>query len=682
MLVILLATRAKTPISEKEAAFHMYTCKYPNLFKPLKLGNTILRNRIFAAPTGYCDLTRENIATEPLMAYYEAKARGGAAVVHVGEAYIDSKHGVDIPKYLALDTDECVSPLATVADAISKHGAVPSIELMHAGMFASQSYVEGNEIWAPSETPVSGTKAGRAPPRRGHPRDARGGNLSDYRAVRRGRQARAEGRLQDGAAPRRPRLAPQPVPLPPGQPPHRQVGRLAREPARFAVMVCDRIKEVCGKNFLIDFRISADEVNSVGYHIDTGIEIAKAIDGHCDIIHCSCGNHEVIESFVVMHPSMFLPDGVNMRFAAEIKEARQDPRGHRHGAFSDPAMMDKVLAEGTVDVIEIARGLIADPDLPNKARAGKDCDINECLRCYTCFSQLITTGQYGCAINPIIGRELENKYDIPPARKCKVVVIGGGIGGMEAALDCAKCGHKVILLEKADRLGGVLLIEDEVSFKSKLKQYLARQAARVMDNPDIEVRLSTEATAELVSSLEPDAVIAALGSRPAVPTYLEGWDGRNVMSAEYAYTHLGEVGGSAVVIGGGLVGAELAIHLAENGRKVTLMHRHSEVKCGANGLHGQAIGEQIHILKIGTAMNTSPTKITDKGVYGKGPEGEKLYEADTVIYAVGQRPLADEAEQFRFCAPDFYIVGDCGTPATIYQATSQAYYAARDIGRI
>ena len=681
MLVILLATRAKTPISEKEAAFHMYTCKYPNLFKPLKLGNTILRNRIFAAPTGYCDLTRENIATEPLMAYYEAKARGGAAVVHVGEAYIDSKHGVDIPKYLALDTDECVSPLATVADAISKHGAVPSIELMHAGMFASQSYVEGNEIWAPSETPVSGTKAGE----RLHgavipemPEEVIYQIIEQYaEAARRVQKAGFRMVLLHGGHGWLLNQFLSPLVN------HRtdKWGGSPENRARFAVMVCDRIKEVCGKNFLIDFRISADEVNSVGYHIDTGIEIAKAIDGHCDIIHCSCGNHEVIESFVVMHPSMFLPDGVNMRFAAEIKKHVKTPVA-TVGAFSDPAMMDKVLADGTVDVIEIARGLIADPDLPNKARAGKDCDINECLRCYTCFSQLITTGQYGCAINPIIGRELENKYDIPPARKCKVVVIGGGIGGMEATLDCAKRGHKVILLEKADRLGGVLLIEDEVSFKSKLKQYLARQAARVMDNPDIEVRLNTEATAAPLSPLEPDAVIAALGSRPAVPTYLEGWDGRNVMSAEYAYTHLGEVGGSAVVIGGGLVGAELAIHLAENGRKVTLMHRHSEVKCGANGLHGQAIGEQIHILKIGTAMNTSPTKITDKGVYGKGPEGEKLYEADTVIYAVGQRPLADEAEQFRFCAPDFYIVGDCGTPATIYQATSQAYYAARDIGRI
>ena len=659
----------------------MYTCKYPNLFKPLKLGNIILRNRIFSAPTGYCDLTRENIATEPMMAYYEAKARGGAAVVHVGEAYVDSKHGVDIEKYLALDTDECISPLATVADAIAKHGAVPSIELMHAGMFSSQSYVDGNQIWAPSETHVSGTKAGE----RLHgadipemPEEVIYETIEKYaEAAKRVQMAGFKMVLLHGGHGWLLNQFLSPLVN------HRtdKWGGSPENRARFAIAVCDRIKEVCGKNFLIDFRISADEVNSVGYHIDTGIEIAKAIDGHCDIIHCSCGNHEVIESFVVMHPSMFLPDGVNMRFAAEIKNHVKTPVA-TVGAFSDPAMMDKILAEGKVDVIEIARGLIADPDMPNKARAGKDCDINECLRCYTCFSQLITTGQYGCAINPIIGRELENKYDIPPARKCKVVVIGGGIGGMEAALDCAKRGHTVTLFEKADRLGGVLLIEDDVAFKSKLKLYIERQAARCLNDPAIDVRLNTKATPELVSALEPDAVIASLGSRPAVPTYLEGWDGKNVMSAEYAYTHLDEIGESAVVIGGGLVGAELAIHLAQNGKKITLMHRHEEVKCGANGLHGQAIGEQIHILKIDTAMCTSPTRITADGVYGKGPKGEKFCPAETVIYAVGQRPLADEAEQFRFCAPDFYIIGDCGTPATIYQATSQAYYAARDIGRI
>ena len=203
-----------------------------------------------------------------------------------------------------------------------------------------------------------------------------------------------------------------------------------------------------------------------------------------------------------------------------------------------------------------------------------------------------------------------------------------------------------------------------------------------MKNENITVMLSTEATPELVSSLDPDAVIAALGSRPAVPTYLPGYDKANVMPAEYAYTHVNEVGNKVVVIGGGLVGAELALHLASCGKHVTIMHRHEQVKCGANGLHGQAISEQIRIHKVGTAFNTSPVEITDDGVIGKNAEGEKLYEADTVIYAVGQRPLADEAEQFRFCAPEFYTIGDCVTPATIYQATSQAFYAARDIGRL
>mgnify|MGYP000827440009 FL=1 len=203
-----------------------------------------------------------------------------------------------------------------------------------------------------------------------------------------------------------------------------------------------------------------------------------------------------------------------------------------------------------------------------------------------------------------------------------------------------------------------------------------------MKNDNITVMLSTEATPELVSSMEPDAVIAALGSRPAIPTYLPGYDKANVMPAEYAYTHTDEVGGKVVVIGGGLVGAELALHLASCGKDVAIMHRHACIKCGANGLHGQAINEQIRIHKVGTAFNTSPVEITDDGVIGRNAEGEQLYPADTVIYAVGQRPLAEEAEQFRFCAPEFYTIGDCVTPATIYQATSQAFYAARDIGRL
>lgn len=659
----------------------MYELKYPNLFKPLKLGRTVLRNRIFAAPTGYCDLTKENIATEPLMAYYEAKARGGAAVVHVGEAYIDSEHGVDIPKYLALDSDNCVSPLAMVADAINKHGAVASIELMHAGMFSSESYAAGNEIWGPVATEATGTKAGErlagvVVPEM--PESAIMETIDKYaQAAMRVKRAGFKMVLLHGGHGWL--LAQFMSPLVNNR--SDKWGGSAENRMRFPIAVCDRIKEVCGKDFLIDFRLSADEANSVGYKIDAGVEMAKLIGGHCDIIHCSCGNHEVIESFVVMHPSMFLEDGCNMKYAVEVKKHVKTPVA-TVGAFSDVDMMESVLGEGLVDVIEIARGLIADPDLPNKARCGKTNEIKQCLRCYTCFSQLLEKGQYGCAINPIIGRELENKYDTPPVHKCKVVVVGGGIGGMQAALTAAERGHKVVLIEKADRLGGILLIEENVTFKRKLDVYLKNQAAIVLANPSIEVMLNTEATQELVFSLEPDAVIAALGSRPAVPTYLKGYDKSKVIGSVQAYEDIGSVGERVVVIGGGLVGSELAIHLAINGRKVTIMHRHDELKVGGNGLHGQAIGEQILIRGIKTAMSTSPVEVTDEGIVGRGPNGDTLYPADTVVYAVGQKPLADETEQFRFCAPEFYVVGDCDTPATIYQAVSQAYYAARDIGRI
>lgn len=661
----------------------MYTCQYPNLFRPLKLQNTILRNRIFAAPTGYCDLTVENIATEPLMAYYESKARGGCAVVHVGEAYIESEHGVDIPKYLKLDTDDCVSHLATVADAINKHGAIASIELMHAGMFSSQSYIEGKQIWAPSETTIV-TDSDKASSRLNGvtlpemPEEVILDIIEKYaQAAKRVQLAGFKMVLLHGGHGWLLHQFMSPLTN------HRtdKWGGSAENRCRFAVMVCDRIKEVCGKNFLIDFRMSASEVNHVGYGIDVGVECAKQLDGHCDIIHCSVGNHEVIESFVVMHPSMFLEDGVNMKFAEEVKKHVKTPVA-TVGSFSDPAIMEKVLADGLVDVIEIGRGVIADPDLANKARAGKADEIHQCLRCYTCFSQLITTGQYGCAINPACGRELECKYDTPPVHKRKVVVVGGGIGGMEAALIAAERGHRVTLIEKAERLGGVLLIEDKVSFKSKLKLYIDTQIRKIERNDNITVILNTAATPEIVNELEPDAVIASVGARPAVPTYLPGYDNKNVMPAEYAYTHVDEIGQRVVVIGGGLVGSELALHLAICGKNVTLMHRHKAVKCGANGLHGQAIGEQLSILQVDTAFNTSPVEITDEGVIGKNADGQRLYSADTIIYAVGQRPLSDVAEQFRFCAPEFYTIGDCVTPATIYQATSQAFYAARDIGRI
>lgn len=660
----------------------MYRMKYPNLFTPLKLGNITLRNRIISAPQGFLHLDAESMPTQAAAAYYEEKARGGAAVVTIGEGYVDTIHGIDIPKGIHLDTDACIGGLALLADAINKHGAIASMELQHAGMYASESYINGNQIYAPVERMGEGTKAGA----RLHgvlipemPEEVILETIEKFaEAALRCKQAGFGMVLVHGGHGWLLNQMMSPVI---NTRKDKWGGNLENR-MRMPIAVCDRIKEVCGKDFLIDFRFSAADVcNPNGYTPEDGIDMAKMIDGHVDLIHCSVGNHEVEESFVVVHPSMFLEDACNLKYAAEVKKHVKTPVV-AVGAFSDPQLMEDTLASGVVDAIAMARGLIADPDFPLKARQGKEEDINRCLRCYQCFSGLLDTKQFCCAINPVIGRELENKFDTIPYQRKKVLVAGGGISGMEAALESAKRGHNVILVEKKGKLGGALLCESEVSFKKNLDRYLTMQAKRVMENSQIEVRLNTEATGELAESIEPDVIIAALGARPVIPTFIPGYDRANVVGAEEVYYDLTKAGKKVVLLGGGLVGCELGIHLAINGRDVTILEMASTPNFAGNMLHGEAVMAQIGIYGIHLMTNTKAVEILENGVKAEGSEGEVFVEADTVIYAVGQRALSDEVDKLRFYAPEFYSVGDCNIPANIAKATKEGYYAARDIGRV
>ena len=204
--------------------------------------------------------------------------------------------------------------------------------------------------------------------------------------------------------------------------------------ARLAVAICDAIRKAVGPHFPIEIRISGSEVYPGGYGIDEGIAIAKQLDGHVDLIHVSAGSHEVEEVFTVTHPSMFLPDGVNVKYAAEIKKHVKTPVA-TVGALGDPALMEEIIASGKADVVEIARGLIADPDIPIKARTGRTGEIRKCLRCLQCFSTLINVGQFYCSINPESGRELEMKSDLPAAHKKKVLIAGGGCRGDAGSAD-------------------------------------------------------------------------------------------------------------------------------------------------------------------------------------------------------------------------------------------------------
>ena len=648
----------------------MSVLKFPHLFEPLIIRNTVFKNRIFASPQGSSYLDVDELPTPEVTVYYERKAIGGAATTCMGVRSVDPVSGRNWgDNLIRLNHHRSISWFRYYTNAISRHGAVPSVELQHSGAFAQQSAAEGHPIYGPVEGDYDGFHV--LPMTEGqitatidafieHAKWAKlcgfgmvtihGGHgwlLSEFLSPRFNTRTDRWGGSAENRA------------------------RIVRE-------ICDGIhKQVPG--LVVELRISGSEGAENGYGIETGIEIAKSIDGWPDIIHVSVGRATFDEAFTVMCPSMFLEDGVNVKYAAAIKPHIRYSKVATVGALSDPAMMEEIIASGKADIVNVARGLIADPDLPLKARTGHERDINKCLRCSWCFSSLMATGQYCCSINPEIGREHEYvAQPLKAAHPKNVLVLGGGIAGMQAALTAAKRGHSVTLAEKSDRLGGVLLCEAKVPFKIHLHEYIENQIRRVSE-AGIRVLLNTELTPEQAEAMKPDAIIAAIGAEAVVPP-IPGIDGENVISAVYAYTHAEELTGKTVILGGGLVGLELGIFLKNMGRDVTVVEMAEKLNCGDNTVHEMGVHAEIKRIALPAYTSTRAMRIEVNGVACQGPGGEVFYPADHVVVAAGMRGRQKEAAAFAGAAPLFYQVGDCLSAKNICEANRLGFNAAMDLG--
>jgi 2,4-dienoyl-CoA reductase-like NADH-dependent reductase (Old Yellow Enzyme family)/thioredoxin reductase len=652
----------------------MANIKYPHLFEPIRLGGTLFRNRIFASPTGCLMVDADGGPTLEGVAFYERKALGGAAAVTIGDCIVDSKTGQITPYQVRMDEPRNLPRLSSLAESIYRHGAVASVELQHGGMFAHLAYESGAQLLGPVDMAIP---------------DERKVNNDGHDAVRSSDGLRhIKGMTEDdieqliGSFVRSARLAKQcgfgMIMIHAGHgwglaqflspKLNRRRDRWGGDfegRMRLPLAVIDAVRREVGATYPIEVRISGAECTDDGYDIDEGIRIAKALDGKADLLHVSAGHHESVYATMITHPSLFLEDGCNVKYAAEIRKHVKTPVA-TVGALTDPAQMEEIIASGQADVVEVARSLLSDPDLPKKARAGKAEDINECMRCCACLSNSTLRRRRACAINPEIGRELEVSRVNPAGSGKRVLVIGGGVAGMEAALTAARRGHEVHLIEKNAELGGALLCEKNVPFKARLRDYLVRQA-RLVAGHGVTISLNTAATPQSIEAFRPDAIIAALGARPVKPQ-IPGIDGANVFSAEEVYLHPELAGQVVTILGGGLVGIELGIYLAGLGSKIRIVEMMPGLNFGGNVAHGQALEYQISRLNIEVDLNTEVNDIS-------------ALDADTVIYAVGQAPLRAEAGAFRFTVPEFYQIGDCLTPANIMKATEAAFTAARDIGR-
>ena len=447
---------------------------------------------------------------------------------------------------------------------------------------------------------------------------------------------------------------------------------------RFPLLVVEKVRAAVGRAFPIDIRISGSERMPGGYDIQTGIEIAKALDGKVDLIHVSAGSQQDEYSCVLMHPGAFQKHGENSGLAAEIKKHVKTPVV-TVGAFSEPDKMEAFLEESGVDCIAMGRALIADPFLPRKIMRGKVADITPCLRCGECQSGMMRNKTMRCAVNPYIGRETEYFHPIPTREHKNLLIVGGGPAGMQAAITACERGHKVTLVEKSDKLGG-LKYADNADFKANIRRYRDMTAAKVMSLP-VDVRLNTVVTDELVAEVKPDAIIACVGADPwALP--VPGASGENVVFGAELKRADPRVGHKVVVIGGGLIGCEEGIELAKEGHEVTILEMQEELCPDCGRMHRLSV---LHEIEVAEALHTATgfrcTGIDTEGVSAVDAQGKEVkFPADTVVMCAGMRPRSAEVERLSKYCTEFYICGDATRARQIGQATRDGYDAVVNVG--
>ena len=644
--------------------------KYPHVCAPITVGRTTFRNRMFSAPMGGTDISNDGCIGPKSRAFYELRAKGGAGAVTVSECMVhpetDGSHAYHLDESIL----NSLANATYAADAIRRHGAIPSLELSHSGMFAGTYMTDKKKQkalsqWGPSETVrFDGVQVKALTKEMIDEIVEAYGHVAGL-----AKRAGFEMLMVHGGHGWLINQFLSPLFN------HRtdEYGGSLENRCRFAIEVLKAVREAVGPFFPIEFRMSGSEFVEGGYGLDEGVRIAQMIEPYADIIHVSAGTYQ--KTFGITHPSMFTDHGRNVFLAAEIKKHVSRPVA-TIGGINDPAMMEEIIASGKADIIYMGRALLADPFLPDKVMANREEDIVRCLRCFTCMAERAATSTRRCTVNPLIGREDEGDVIYPAPVKKKVLVAGGGPGGLYAAYTAAKRGHEVILCEKEDRCGGILKSEQALPFKYEMYQ-LAGTYEKLARDAGVEIRLNTEVTREYVEKENPDALIIAAGSAPIVPP-IPGLDGDNVIVVNNYYKEAGKVTDEVVIFGGGLAGCECAVHLGMEGKKVHIVEMRDQLAPDANVRHRPLLMKEIEKY-ADVHVNHKGLRVTAEGVVCEYEGQEVLVPGTTVICALGQKSRTDVVNDLLGSAPFVRVIGDAAKVSTITNAVYWGYHAALDI---
>jgi 2,4-dienoyl-CoA reductase-like NADH-dependent reductase (Old Yellow Enzyme family)/NADPH-dependent 2,4-dienoyl-CoA reductase/sulfur reductase-like enzyme len=668
---------------------------YKSVFKPITIRGIDFKNRIVLAPPSPNHASPDGLVTHEFVEWFRQFAAGGATVLYVGNSSIDLRESRDEERMLDLSNPAAVLPLSWYAEMAAAYNCHASLEINHNGKDTAIETV-GHAPFAPSPI-IPWTERTRA---KKYGRDP-------VVPIEMTQQKIDETVEKYASAAFQMKRAGMDIALVHGghanliaqftsQLYNRRTdgyGGSTKNRARFAVEVCQAIREKCGEDFVIEYRISADEIAEEGMRFKETLELIGYLEEYIDIVHCSAGIHSDFDmryyrNWCQHYP---MPHMYNVHYARDVKKAFPKLLVDTVGSIMSLDEAEGILSSGWSDFVAMCRPLMADPEMPKKYAMNRPEDRRPCLRCDACAIRLGSGDGVGtrprvinCAVNPYSGLATELKNSVVPKAetKKKVGIVGGGLAGVYATMAACLRGHDVTLYEKSDRLGGNLVGAAAAPFKFDMKDYLAwfeREAAK----QPAHVLLNTEATPDLLAKENFDALILAVGADPVVPK-IPGIDKPHVHWAPDAERGLVAVGKKIVVVGAGAVGIEAAIDFAKQGLKVDLIEMADKAGVLGNlfpnlGLAANYLMEELDSEQVTVRYSVRLTEILDGAVAVSNADGGERFEieADTVLLAVGMKPRKDLVDALRRCAPEtsVYIVGDAKAAGTISLATNQGFQA-------
>ena len=639
--------------------------RYEHVFAPIRVRGVDFRNRIELAPPSLNLASLDHKVTHEFVDLNRSIAYGGAAILSVGNVMVDIAECCNEELQLDMSTDECILPLSWFSQMCEGFGAHASLEINHGGKDA-QFARTGHAAYAPSEyystwELINAKAEGREPLKtiemtREHIHET----VEKYAmAALRAKKAGMRMCMIHGGHGNL--ISQFSSPLYNFR--TDEYGGSLENRARFTIEVLDRVREVVGEDFVIEFRISADEIKPGGMGYDETLLYIAMIQDKIDILHVSAGLHGEFDYMRYWWQNYMMDREFNVHYAAAIKKEFPNLLINTVGSIMNIERAEYIIANGMADFVSMCRPLLADPEMPRKYAEGREAEHRPCLRCQYCGG--LNNKVIGCAVNPFLGNEREfplgrvQKADV----KKRVAVIGGGPAGITAAQILCDRGHDVTLYEKSDKLGGALRYAALPSFKQDMADYV-KYLLNQAETCGAKILLNTEATREMLEKENYDGIIVAIGADPIFPK-LPGIDKPHVHWAPEVDAGEKPCGQKVVVVGAGSVGLEAAIDLKKEGKEVTVIELQDDYQNlqASSSVIATEMLNVVDELQLEVRLSHKLMEVTDDAVICQNTKtGETVtIPADTVLLAMGVRARIDEANSLRRACPETssFLIGDC-----------------------